>query len=38
MNQINNRFASIEQITGQYLVQKKKTRAGLRARFPLKKY
>lgn len=25
MNQINNRFASIEQITGQYLVQKKKS-------------
>lgn len=28
MNQINNRFASIEQITGQYLVQKKKSAGG----------
>ncbi len=28
MNQINNRFASIEQITGQYLVQKNKSAGG----------
>lgn len=28
MNQINNRFASIEQITGQYLLQKKKSAGG----------